>query len=419
MPLPPDQDRSDRPVDAPGAEGGANAPKSEEAPGASSISLALLDALDSISPPAPPEAKAQPAAEAPPAPAPAPREAVRTFAVAEVRRMLAGFAAVMLLLDADGLLTWARRMEVGPAQSFWLAVVTPLQKGLDAAGLTRPRRALSDGAEALSRRLGGRADPLFAEAWGLVELAPYLDALAEGDEAAALGSVPGLLGPDPDAAPGAPTLLLVGDSLFAGNLAAAITGAFRRDGATRVVSAYQMATGLSRPDVFDWGRVVGPLMERERPRWVVCSFGANDAQAIRVNDALLKFGEPAWDAVYRARVRTMMRQVGAGGTRVLWLGLPPMRDAALDRRAKHLNQIFKREAKAVPGVEFLELDMLFTGPDGRYATFVSDGKALLRMRLEDGVHYAPAGARAIARWVSAWVRERPLGARGEAPATAP
>ena len=281
-------------------------------------------------------------------------------------------------------------------------MVAPLQKAFDSVGLTRPRRAFADASEVLARELGAGEDPLFAEAWGLVEVAPYLDAMV--DEA------PGLGVPKPIAAETAslelPAMLLVGDSLFAGNLAAAIGRTFAQKGKVRVVSAYQTATGLSRPDVFDWGRVVSPLLVRERPRWVVCSFGANDAQAIRVGDELLGFGEPAWQAVYEQRARAMMRQVASGGARVLWLGLPPMRDEAYDRRARQLNGIFKRVARALPNVDFMELSMLLAGPDGGYATFVSNGGRLVRVRMEDGVHYAPAGAKAIARWVHDWAREK-------------
>ena len=34
-----------------------------------------------------------------------------------------------------------------------------------------------------------------------------------------------------------------------------------------------------------------------------------------------------------------------------------------------------------------------------------DGR-LVRFRLDDGVHYSPAGARAITRWVVDWIYER-------------
>jgi hypothetical protein len=332
---------------------------------------------------------------------------VRSYSLREASHLLAACAAVMFLLDADGMLTWVKRMEVGRSQSAWLSVVVPLQKAFDAAGLTKPRRAASDAADSLASALGGREDSLFAEAWSLVEMAPYLDAMAEQDPQG-LGALKPMA---PEAAKSGATaldstMLLVGDSMFAGNLAAAIGKTFGKGSGVKVVSAYQTATGLSRPDVFDWGWVVSPLIEREHPRWVVCSFGANDAQAIRVGDQMLPFGEAAWEAVYRLRVRTMMKQVASGGARVLWLGLPPMREESFDRRVQHLNSIFKREAQAQPNVDFLELSMLFSGPDGGFATFVSDGKHLVRVRMEDGVHYAPAGAQSISRWVFDWTRER-------------
>ena len=111
--------------------------------------------------------------------------------------------------------------------------------------------------------------------------------------------------------------------------------------------------------------------------------------------------------VYLKRVVSLMRALAAQGSRVLWLGLPPMRDGRLQRRAKVLNRVFAEAADQVPRVEYLEVGMLLSGPDGDFATFGKQGDARrVRLRLDDGVHYSSAGARAIARWVVDWARER-------------
>jgi lysophospholipase L1-like esterase len=331
---------------------------------------------------------------------------VRAYKVGEVAQVLAAFAAVMLLFDSEGLVTWARRMEVGPAQGAWLSVLGPIEKGLDIAHFTAPRHGLLTGVEAASRLLGAGEDPLFADAWGLVEVAPYLDA----QEIEPTGEIPVPAALEDAQAPAdtRAAVLLVGDSMLAANLGASISSTFAGDPKLRIVSAYQTATGLTRPDVFDWGRVVTRLLERERPAYVICSLGANDSQSMRLGDELLPFGSADWDAVYRVRVKAMMRSLTSGGAKVLWLGLPPMRDAGLSRRSTHLNRMFAQEARQHPGVEFLELSMLFAEPGGEYSSFLTVGKSVVRVRLEDGVHYSPPGARLLAQWVDDWVHERKL-----------
>ena len=102
-----------------------------------------------------------------------------------------------------------------------------------------------------------------------------------------------------------------------------------------------------------------------------------------------------------------MRALTGDDTRVLWLTLPPMRDHRLSARGAYLNQVFAQCARKVPRVESLELDLLVGNRDRQYATFVQTGDGrLLRYRLDDGVHLAPAGARAVAVWVRDWLRER-------------
>ena len=91
--------------------------------------------------------------------------AERRYSAREVAWVL-GVAAVLLgLLDIDGLLTWARRMEVGPVRSAWLVALTPVRGGLDAVGVTRPRAALHDAADWVTTRVGTSEDPLVAQGW--------------------------------------------------------------------------------------------------------------------------------------------------------------------------------------------------------------------------------------------------------------
>ncbi len=327
----------------------------------------------------------------------------RSYRLSEVSVLLGAFVLTLLLLDADGLVTWVRRMDVGRVQGVCLEVFTSLRTFDSALGLGAPRAGVFTAADAMGRVLGVSEDPLFVQAWRAepkpnTEPSPSEAQVEPPRDASEVGAK----------VSGQPlTVLLVGDSLVAGSMGSAIVRALSTDARFRVVHAVQSATGLSRPEVFDWLKVVPALMEREHPDFVVCSIGANDAVSIRHGDQLLDFGEPAWRSEYRARVLQMMRGLAGSETRVLWLGLPPMRDKRFTARTRLLNRLFSAAAPSVKRVEFLEVDMLVASSDGDFATFTTDATGhFVRLRLDDGVHYSPLGARAVSRWVVDWLRER-------------
>ena len=326
----------------------------------------------------------------------------RTFSVRDTAVVLVVASVVGLTLDSEGLLAWVQRLEVGRAQAVMLRMLVPVHGALVKVRVDVPRQWAASAREQLARRVGGEGDPLLAEGWvAAVDLQASPLAPTPSPPGGAGAPVPA---PEPVLERG---VLLLGDSMIAGSLGATLERTLAKSSGLRVTRAAQLGTGLARPDVYDWMKVLPPLLVRERPRFVVVSLGANDATNLREGDEQVDYGEPRWRQVYAARVEAMMRALTGGDTRVLWLTLPPMRDRRLSARAAYLNGVFAQCARKVPRVEFLEVDLLVGDPQRQFATFVqsADGR-LLRYRLDDGVHLAPAGSRAVAIWVRDWVRER-------------
>lgn len=328
--------------------------------------------------------------------------------VASTAFVLLVAALVAVVLDSEGLVGWARRLEVGPARHAALAMLEPLHEGLERLGATAPRRWASGGREGLER-LVGTADPVLARGWVTTApepvVAPPVPAPPE-PRAAPIAEVSPPPAPAPQPTRPSGGVLLLGDSMMAGSLGSTLERTLSRTG-HQVTRAAQLGTGLARPDLYDWSRVVPALLERDRPRFIIVSLGANDATTLREGDDDIEYGDARWREVYVARVEAMMRTLTAGKARVLWLSLPPMRERRLSGRAASLNGLFAASARKVSRVEVLELDVLVGDRERQYATFVQgkDGR-LLRYRLDDGVHLAPAGAQAVARWVGDWLRER-------------
>jgi hypothetical protein len=169
---------------------------------------------------------------------------------------------------------------------------------------------------------------------------------------------------------------------------------------------YEIATGLSRPDFFDWPGALVADMAAHDPELVVIMFGGNDAQGIVGPDGTVhqEVRDPGWTAEYGRRVAQVMDSLQAEDRLVLWVGQPPMRDGGFDRRIQVLNEVFEAQAEDRPWIRYIDSgDVL--GDDGRYAARLPDGAGGLTedLRQDDGIHLSRAGADRLARHLLALV----------------
>jgi hypothetical protein len=160
----------------------------------------------------------------------------------------------------------------------------------------------------------------------------------------------------------------------------------------------RIASGLERPDVFNWFTRVRDVMTSRKPHGVVLMFGGNDDHGfmtgIPEGRDVGTFGSPTWRAEYRRRVATVMDTVTGRGGYLVWVGLPISRDAEQTLRFDVINSIVQKEAAKREGrVSYLDTYFFFAGDDGGYAQYIEDttGK-LVKMRADDGIHFErPAG----------------------------
>jgi uncharacterized protein len=167
----------------------------------------------------------------------------------------------------------------------------------------------------------------------------------------------------------------------------------------------RIASGLERPDVFNWFRHIPQEMRKKKPRAVVVMFGGNDDHGFMTGvpegKEIGSFWSPTWEAEYRRRVGGIMDSVTRANAFLVWIGLPITRDAEQTRRYDRINAIVHSEAAKRPGrVSYLDTYFFFEGDDGGYAQYVSDDSGkLVKMRAEDGVHFERAAGDLIAREV--------------------
>ena len=192
---------------------------------------------------------------------------------------------------------------------------------------------------------------------------------------------------------------------------------------TDVELSYHISTGLARPDYFDWLAEIRDVMERvEPPEALVFMVGGNDDQNMLQDSEVLDLGSEAWLAEYRRRVVAFMDNSDLGSSHLYWIGLPPMREQAREIVSLEINQILTGEAESRPWVTYVDIQPLFTGPDGGFSTHIADADGRQRVvRAGDGVHITFVGSEWVAERVWAAIENRwQLGPGGDSdPGIAP
>ncbi|HUY63058.1 MAG TPA: DUF459 domain-containing protein [Acidimicrobiales bacterium] len=299
--------------------------------------------------------------------------------------------AVWLLFDAPTLMHSAEASPLGARRSAALVILRPLSRVSEDIGLSH---------------LVGTADRVLGrDGRGVVQVVgPAARAAAPGRQGSGLhrSSLPASDTLAPLAAPTAAAplrVLSVGDSLgvdFGGPFVDALA-------ATGVVNAALDAhidTGLSRPDYFDWPGELHDDLVRYQSQAVVVFLGANDPQNFVDGGQALAYGTPAWSAAYARRVGQFMEEATSTGARVLWVGMPPMADPALDAKMEALDNIYQSEAGAHPGVTYFSSWSVFSDQHGDFAQFLPDASGNeVAVREPDGTHVSPDGAARLSQSV--------------------
>ncbi len=167
----------------------------------------------------------------------------------------------------------------------------------------------------------------------------------------------------------------------------------------------RVATGLTRPDVFNWFEEIRRQVKELKPRAVVLAFGGNDDKAYMTGlpdgVSIDAFGGSVWRSEYARRVGGLMDMINRGGALVIWIGLPQTSSSEQTQRFDVVNAVVQREARKREGrAVFIDTYTMFAGDNGGYAEYLPNATGnLVKMRAGDGVHFERAGGDLIAREV--------------------
>ena len=304
---------------------------------------------------------------------------------------------IALLLNAPGLHKSATIQPEGWKRDTALAATGPLESVSGALLLDRPRRAL--------KAVLGRSDD--DEIDTSVVVAPEPEGSAVDETPAA----------PPKHEKFSPKrklrLWIAGDSLVV------VPGEslLRAAGANRAIAPVgkidgRIATGLERPDVFNWFTHIRDELRSKKPRAVVLMFGGNDdhgfVTGLPEGREVGSFGSPSWRAEYRRRVAGILNTITRANAYVVWIGLPISRDTTQTQRYDTINAIVQREAAKRPGrAAYLDTYFFFAGADGGFSEYIADdaGK-LVKMRADDGIHFERSAGDLIAEKVIELLEQR-------------
>ena len=147
----------------------------------------------------------------------------------------------------------------------------------------------------------------------------------------------------------------------------------------------------------------------------VISYGANDIQPIFAEGHLRLLMSDAWQRIIGDRIDRFVAVARSTGAGVYWVGLPAMRDPALDANVVAMNTFYAARMRAL-GVPFLETRSRTVDRTGQYAAYLPDsetGEPRL-MRAGDGVHMSMLGYDRLTLPLSERIRRYAVAARAAA-----
>ena len=214
--------------------------------------------------------------------------------------------------------------------------------------------------------------------------------------------------------PGTPSeerrVLILGDSMAATDFGRALQTLLNRRPGVDARREGKSATGLARPDFFDWMLEGARLVETHQPDLVVVVIGGNDGQDLvdaEGTKARVQWNGPGWKAAYADRVQTLADTLaGSSKRRILWVALPVMARKRLEDKLVLIRSVQRTALAERPWVEYLETGRWFVDEQGALLRSVTIRGESRPLRQEDGVHFSLAGARWFAGRVAPLVMAR-------------
>lgn len=200
------------------------------------------------------------------------------------------------------------------------------------------------------------------------------------------------------AAPSGPRKVLVlGDSLAATGFGALLEKRLDEHPDIECFRKAKSATGLARPDFYDWESEAKKAVDQRKPDLVVVIMGGNDGQDLTTKSGKGKrvaWKSDGWNDAYKERIAEFLSEISAEGRKVLWLGLPRTGTTSFEQKLTTIREV-QSQALADFGEAGVYLDTtpFITDSAGELIDSAAVGKRKAQaLREDDGIHFTMAGS---------------------------
>jgi hypothetical protein len=199
-------------------------------------------------------------------------------------------------------------------------------------------------------------------------------------------------------------VLIVGSSLAATGFGAVLEDMLDEHPDIECFRKAKSASGLVRPDFFDWDDQSKRQVEFRKPDLVIVFMGANDGQDIPAwkGSGRVGWGDEDWPAAYRDRVDDFLTNLtmsveGQDGADVMWLALPKMPSPSLERKLTLIRSVHDQGVAALGAHgSYLDTTQYLVDDQGQLMVSTDVRGKQREIRSEDGVHFTMSGCEYLA-----------------------
>ena len=196
-------------------------------------------------------------------------------------------------------------------------------------------------------------------------------------------------------------ILVVGDFMADGT-AWGLQQAFASDAEVVVVDKSSGLSGIVRDDVVNWPAKIPEHVAETKPIVVVVLVGMNDRQQMRTSTGKFNKLTEEWKKQYVARANALAKSTA--GSKLVWLGLPPVKSSSMNKDYLVFNEIYRTAAESVGGV-FVDVWDGYTNAEGKFISAGPDiNGQIVRLRSSDGINMTKAGRRKLAFYADKAIR---------------
>src|SRR5262245_52492528 len=199
---------------------------------------------------------------------------------------------------------------------------------------------------------------------------------------------------------------------FAEGLLGGLVDALADDARVQLQRKRRPLAGITRPEFED--EMKAEEASKDTVHIAVVMVGQNDRYNMRISPReWLPPGSPPWRAEYGRRVDRLVKLLKARGTAIYWVGLPIMRQPAVNEPAQAGNDVV-REKAYLNGIKYIDITPHFSDEAGNYTPYGPDiaGKQRI-VRDPEGVLFTSVGYRKLAYFVEREIKRDLTQARSE------